>query len=297
MSDRKDVILFIAMATFWASNYPVSSIGISYGNPFDLLYYRILFAFIGILVIFNRKIGLPKDMKSFVKMTVLALFNVLIFMNLWFYSETMISSSLSAIIIYTYPITASLMSIVFLKEKFVAGTIVGIILGFMGMILIFYSSISSSSYIGIMMSFGGSVSWAIGTVYYKKYMLGESSVSSNFYQFAISLVPMVIIAYFLGNPVDLYAPPPMFVLAGFLTGVPGTAVAYYSYLYLFRKHEIGRISSLLFIVPAISVVMSYFILGTTLSLEQLGGMALIIVGIIFSISKNGTKRQFDAKEI
>ena len=56
-------------------------------------------------------------MKYLGKMAVLSLFNVLIFMNLWFYSEILISSSLSAIIIYIYHITAYLMINSLLKEN------------------------------------------------------------------------------------------------------------------------------------------------------------------------------------
>ncbi|MHB1507528.1 MAG: DMT family transporter [Cuniculiplasma sp.] len=285
MTDREDVILFVLMSTFWASNYPVSSIGLKYGNNFDLLFFRVFFAMIGILVIFNRRISLPKSLASFGRMAILSIFNVLIFMNLWFYSELFISSSLSVIVIYSYPISATLLSIVFLKEKFNGGTIAGIAMGFAGMIIIFYSSITEASLYGVALSFLSSLSWATGTVYFKKYMTREDSVSANFYQFLVAVPPMLLISFFFGVPSQIYNPGTMLLIAGFLTGIPGTAIAYYAYLILFRKHEIGKVSSLLFVVPAISVILSYFILGTTLTLIQAGGMALIFLGILFSIGR------------
>ncbi len=286
MEKKEDLLFFVFMASFWSLNYPLVKISLSYENAFSLLLYRVLFSLLGILLLFNRRIKFRLPARSHAKMIILSLFNVVIFMELWFIGESTVSSSLSSIIIYTYPIISTLLSLLLLKEKFSSETILGLILGFSGVIVIFSNSLSASSYYGIIFEMFAALSWSLGTVFYKRYIKIEDRITTNFYQFVYSVIPVTAIAFIFGNPGKILNPPPLFLLLAAVIGIPGTAVAYYFFLRLSRDYDVSVISSLLFIVPAISVIFAFLILGEVLSYVQVAGFILVSIGIVFSSRKN-----------
>ncbi|MGP6207797.1 DMT family transporter [Cuniculiplasma sp. SKW3] len=290
MEKKQDILFFIFMSSFWALNYTLVKLALSYENAFTLLLYRVIFSIIGIILIFNRKINLKMSLISHLKMIILSLFNVFIFMELWFIGESTVSSSLSSIMIYTYPVISTFLSLVLLHEKYTKETVAGIIFGFLGVIVIFSDSIGAKSYYGVVLELLAAISWSIGTIFYKHFIRTEDRVSTNFYQFAYGLIPIFLVSLVLGNPSQIVHPPISFILLAIIIGIPGTSVAYYLFLRLNRDYNVSTISSFLFLVPALSVVFAFFILDETLSLLQITGFLLVSVGIIFSSRGNRKTR-------
>ncbi len=282
MNRRVDVLLFIVMVVFWAINYPLVKIALNYMNSYSLLFYRVLFSILGILFIFNKKLNLHLTRDEILPLFILSMLNVLIFMELWFMAESTISSSLSSIIIYTYPVTSTLLSIIILKESYSRFVFMGIIFGFTGVIVIFFNGLLSGLGIGVLIALAGSFSWSAGTIYYKKYLTGKKRETTNFYQFAFSLLPSFLIAAAADPGIGLITPPPIFLLIVAIIGIPGTAVAYYAFLHLNRVYKVSTISSFLFLVPAVSVVFGFIILKEIPTLYEVAGLILVSIGIIFS---------------
>ena len=83
MEKEKDFLFFIFMSSFWALNYPLVKMALSYEDASVLLLYRVIFAIIGMLLLFNRRIKLRLSLRSHGKMFILSLLNVTIFMEFW----------------------------------------------------------------------------------------------------------------------------------------------------------------------------------------------------------------------
>ncbi len=282
MSRKNDIVLFVIMVSFWALNYPLVKFALNYVDSFTLLFYRILISLVGILIIFNRKLRFNIRRNEIIPLFILSMLNVFIFMELWFIAETTISSSLSAILIYTYPVISTLLSIIFLKESYNRYVILGIILGFSGVIVIFFHGLISGLGIGVLIAFLGSVSWASGTIYYKKYLGGTERETTNFYQFAFAIVPALMVAGVFQPNITLFEPNLTFLIIVIIIGFPGTAIAYYAFLHLNREYRVSTISSFLFLVPALSVIFSIFLLNEIPSVYEIAGLLLVSIGIIFS---------------
>ncbi len=289
MEKEKDFLFFIFMSSFWAFNYPFVKMALAFEDASVLLLYRVIFAIIGMLLLFNRRIKLRLSLKSHGKMFILSLLNVTIFMEFWFLGETSVSSSLSSIIIYTYPIISTFLSIILLKEKYTMEGIGGIALGFTGIIVIFSDSINVASVYGIFLELLAATSWALGTIFYKKYIREEDRITTNFYQFAYSLIPVIFISFISTSPGKILNPGTEFLMLSLVIGIPGTAIAYYFFLKLNRDYNVSTISSFLFIVPALSVIFSYFILHNVLTYIQTSGFLLVSIGIL--LSARGVRRK------
>jgi drug/metabolite transporter (DMT)-like permease len=289
MGRRNDILLFTIMVVSWAINFPIIKIALNFTGDFTLLFYRILFSFIFIYIIFRPKLHLKLSRQDIVPLFLLSMLDVLIWMELWFMAETSISASLTSIIIYTYPIISTLLAIVFLGEQYNKYVFLGIGMGFAGILVIFSNSLLTGFKPGIIIALLGAVTWALGTIYFMKYHSKRDRETTNFYQFGFALLPAFLIAGISHPGIAIFEPPPVLIGLLLIIAIPGTAVAYYAFLQLNKTYGVSTISSFLFIVPALSVIFSIIILNEIPSLYELIGLLLVAMGIFFSAK--GTRKK------
>lgn len=286
MSSKADIGLFATMIIFWAINFPLIKIALAYENSFTLLFYRILFSLVGMIIIFNRKINFRIKRRDIPLLLFQSLFMVIFFMEFMILAETTISPSLTVVLIYMYPVLSTVLSILFLKEYYNKFVIIGIIVGFSGIILIFFNALFSHLGIGVVFAVMGSISFAVGTVFFKRYLYAKSNETTNFYQFVFALIPSLLIALYLEPGITIFEAPPVFILIALMIGIPGTTLTFFVFLHMNRKYRVSTVSSFLFLVPAVSVIFSLWLLNEIPTYYEFAGLALVSVGIVFSARGN-----------
>lgn len=284
MVETKDVAAFLAMSSFWALNYPLVKFGIIYEPPLYMLVFRVLFGAVFALLFLVKSRDFPRDLKTHVSIAVLGLFNVVLFMGLWFTGEETEPSSISSIIVYTYPIMAMAFSTIFLGERPGKYKILGIVFGFAGLVFIFADQLYVSPGPGLLFLIAAAVSWAIGTIHFKRHLSGKNVLAVNAMQFVYAL-PVITVWAFLTAPFRMSGFGLGFIGITLYMGSLGSAVAYYIFLRLFKKYSVSSISAFFFTVPALSIVFAYFILGETNTFFTYGGFALISIGIYLTSRK------------
>jgi len=293
VSKYVDAGLFVLMAFFWGLNYPLVKIALQYQSFATLTLFRVLFAIVFSFAIFWKKIRFPKDKTDNFNIFVFAILNIVIFFTLWFMGESTVSSGLSSIIIYTYPILSILFSFLFLKEGLNNYKIAGLIFGFIGLVLIFANQIITRPNIGLVFLIIAAISWSFGIVFLRKYLtlVGSYTVNSLQFLYALPLVFIISIPYHVVNVSKFNIE---FLLITLYMGSLGTAVAYFIFVHLYSKYKASEISGFFFLVPAISLILGYFILGETMSLITYIGFAVIGIGIYLT-SVNSTKKEIGHK--
>ena len=289
MSKAADSLAFFAMASFWALNYPLVKFAYEYQSPMSLLFFRILFAAVFSFIFFWKGIKFPRDLKTNLSIFLFGLLNIVLFMGFWFVGEGTESSAISSILIYTYPVISIALSAVLLKEKLSLLRTAGTIVGFVGMFLIFAEQLSIHPGIGLFFLMAGAVSWALGTVYFKKYLIHVGNFTVNTLQFLYAL-PIVFVFDLGTGAINFGNMSWQFLLIVLYMGSLSTSVAYYIYLHLYSKYSVSSISSYFFAVPALSIVFSYFILGENSPLFTYIGFALISIGIYLSSKRMASAR-------
>ncbi|HLH85360.1 MAG TPA: DMT family transporter [Thermoplasmataceae archaeon] len=283
MAKWTDVALFMVMASSWAVNYPLVKLALQYEPPLTLLFFRVLFASAVSLVIFRRSLRMVKDWGTFGKIFLFAMLNIVLFMSLWFIGEQQEPAAISSIIIYTYPILSILLSAVFLKDRLSLSAVAGTILGFIGLITIFADQLALTPGFGLVLLFGGALSWAIGTVYFKKYLSSYGNATVNSMQFFISL-PVTALIVFPTGSFSISGLTYQFLLIAFIIGSVGTGVAYFIFLELVSKYNISEISAFFFAVPALSLAFSFLLVHELETYITLIGFVLISAAI-YLVSK------------
>ncbi len=289
-SRNLDIASFLAMATFWGLNYPVLKIALGIEGPFPILFYRILIGAATSFLIFSTKIKIPRDLVTHLKIFIAGMLNVSLFMSFWFLGEQLEPASLSSILVYSFPIFAIVFSVLFLGDTLSLTKVVAAILGFAGVIMIFVQQVTVSSVLGVVFLLLSAIFWALGTVYFKKYLAGTSPSTYNSLQLLYSIPVILVIAVFT-DPVGLMHPSLNLLLLALILGFPGTSLAYLIFFHLYRKYNVSDISSYFFAVPAISLVLSYLILSEKSSLLAYIGFLLISGGIFFSYHDKSAKKR------
>ncbi len=279
-----DILAFIAMASSWALNYPLVKFALVYQSPMSLVFFRVFLAAVFSFIFFRKKIKIPRDLKTNLSLLIFSFLNMTIFMSFWFLGEQTESSSISSIIIYTYPVLSILFSVVFLKEKLSGIRALGVIFGFIGIILIFLHQLTVKPGIGLFFLAIGAASWALGTIYFKKYLQGVGNYTVNALQFAYSIPFLLLIVVPTGS-INFSMLTPQFLIIVLYMGSLSTAVAYFIYIHLYSKYSVSDISSFFFAVPALSVIFSYFLLNENNSLATYLGFFMISLGIFLSSRK------------
>lgn len=272
------------MASFWAINYPLVKFAYAYQSPMAILFFRIFFAAVFSFLLFWRRIHFPRDLRTNLSILMFGMLNIVFFMGFWFNGEHTESSSISSIIVYTYPVISIAFSAIFLKEKLSPVRMAGTGIGFVGMVFIFAEQLSIRPGLGLLLLIAGAVSWASGTIYFKKYLQNLGNYTVNSLQFLYTM-PFVLVYDLSTNAFNYSTLTPQFLAIVVYMGSLSTAVAYYIYLHLFAKYNVSSISSYFFAVPALSIVFSYFILQENNTLLTYMGFALISLGIYLSSRK------------
>ncbi|KAA8922598.1 DMT family transporter [Thermoplasma sp.] len=281
MQKDGEPLLFFFMAFFWGLNYIMVKYAYIYDVSSSVLLMRVLYALVFSTILFFRQIRFPRTLEEHLKVFGLANLNITAFFSLWFFGETGVSASLTSIVIYSYPIMSLAASYAILNDRFGRGKAMGIALGFAGLVIIFFRSINVYNYVDLIMLILAALSWAMGTVFYRKFLTGYDSAGLNTLQLLYAM-PVVIIIAFITGGINRQLMIPQFNLIMIYMGSLGTAVAYFIFLTLYRKYRVSDISAYFFLVPAISVILSVLMLHEAVSRIMIAGFVVMSIGIYMS---------------
>ncbi len=284
-----DALLFIALASFWALNYPVLKIALGYDNPYAILFFRILFAAVSSAAFFHSRLKFPHDLGTNLKILGVGLLVVVSFMSLWFLGESLEPAALSSILVYSYPVFTILLSWIFLSDPYSTKKAIATAIGFAGVVLIFVEQIRISSFLGVAFLLLAAIFWASGTIFFKKYLTQEDPATVTTVQLIYGL-PVIFLIALLYNPAGIFNPGMNTILLSLIIGIPGTSVSYYIYFHLFKKYDVSEISSYLFAIPALSIAFSFLILGEKNTVFTYIGYLLISAGIFISYHSNASSK-------
>jgi drug/metabolite transporter (DMT)-like permease len=282
LEDRRVAVLaFTLLVLFWGSAFTTIKVALGYSPPVLFAGTRTLLC--GVLVaiaalVWGGRANLRRDWWIYL---LLAAFNVVGFMGLQTFAVFYMPSGSAAVVIYLQPILVGLLAFLILGEPLSATKVVGLLLGFSGVAAVSAGSFFGSSFgtpIGVAFGLGSAVSWALGTVYFKRY--GERL--SALWAVAAPFTFGGIFLTGLGLGLESFSEiswNQTFVASWLYTVLAGTALAWMLWLGLVRAGEASRVSSYVFFVPLVSVLLGVLFLGEPLGPSLLVGAALVVCGI------------------
>ena len=278
---RFSILAFVFLILFWSSAFGAIKVSLEYAPPILFAGMRTLLC--GLVValaalVWGGRANLRRDWLIYLMLAVL---NVVLFMGLQTFTILYMPSGSAAVVIYLQPILVGLASYLVLSEQLSVPKVVGLVLGFSGVVVVSTGSLSGSSLgtpLGVAFGVGSALSWTLGTVYFKWY--GERL--STLWAVAVPFSAGGVILTGLGlvlEPLSSISWTGTYFASFLYTALVGTALAWMLWLGLVKAGEASRVSAYVFFVPLASVLLGAAFLGETLSPWLLAGAALVICGI------------------
>lgn len=240
-----------------------------------------------------KKTTWPKG-KQWKTIIILSILNFVLSNGLSTWGVKYISSGLGAIIGALVPLWVVIISL-FRGEKLVKLAIVGLIIGFSGVCVIFYEHLSDflifDFRFGIIISIISTLTWAFATLYTKKKAASFNPYFSLGIQMFISSIFLFAYLGATGSAVSLSTIPFIsWVSIGYLV-IFGSVLTFIAYIYALQRLPAEINSIYAYINPIIAVLLGAYIFGEPLSLAiAIGGIitlfGLYLVNKSFQKSKN-----------
>ena len=128
------------------------------------------------------------------RLIVISMCNVTLWNVLIGYGLRMLPAGRSAILAYSMPVWAVLLSVFILHEKLTRRRILGLALGMAGMAVLLGGemSIMRVSPLGALLVLGGAISWAFGTVLMRRYPMALGTTALTAWQLLVGGLPIII---------------------------------------------------------------------------------------------------------
>jgi len=276
-------LILITLGTIWGASYLFIKVGGAEIPPFTFVEGRTLIAALALLVAMRwRGETLPRTRREWLPLIAMGIFNGVIPYTAITWGELYISSGLAAILTATMPLFTILLAHWFTRdEKLTALKIAGILVGFVGVVVLFLDELTR----GIRIEFWGQLaviiaaaSYALATIIARKFLNGVSHLVASTGQLASAALWMLPLSLAFDHP---FALRPSLVAIGSLAilALLGTAFAYLLYYWLIEHTGATRTSLVTYLIPITGVLWGALLLNEPLRLDALVGLALIIAGV------------------
>jgi drug/metabolite transporter (DMT)-like permease len=284
-------VLFLALGFTWGSSYLFIKIGVGSVPPLTLIAGRLTLgaAFLLLVVVLARQEP-PRSARMYGHLFVMALVNIVIPFVLITYGEQSIDSALASILTATVPLTVIVLAPLFLPdERVTLPKIAGLSVGFTGVILLVapdLANLGDADLRGELMLLGAAVAYGVGNVYSRRNVHGLRPMIPALFQVSFAALLVVPVALVVDRPFADVQPTPEALFSIAWLGILGSGVAYLAYFTVLRAWGATRTSMVAYLLPVVGIALGAMVLGDPITLNRIGGTALVIGGI--AIVNSGT---------
>jgi drug/metabolite transporter (DMT)-like permease len=281
------IVLLVALTITWGLNWPLMKLALLEVPPWT---FRSLCLMVGgvALLVLARAAGTPMGVprRLLPALALVSLFNITGWHLFSAYALLHTGSGRAAIIGYTMPLWASLLSIWVLNIRPNARQITALLLGMAALVLLMVNDfgVLGAGPTGALLMLGAALCWAIGTVLVKKFAWDGLAITAlTAWQQLIGGVPIVIGWWLLEPMPDLGALslPAMLGLAyAVFVSMIFCQTAFFKLLSLLPAH-VAAISVLP--VPVVGVVSSAVLLAEPVGFAEVAALILVVGGLFLLV--------------
>jgi drug/metabolite transporter (DMT)-like permease len=211
------------------------------------------------------------------------------------YGEKTIPSGLTALLSTLSPLMVMTINMSTGKEKPSVKIILGVILGFLGMIFLFYNSLDNllipEYRTGIICILIAVACWSVGTVYSKSINRENSHIFVDLcIQMLFAGTTVLLGGFIFNTPFDVQAWEYHDILAVFYLTLFGSIAGFVSYLYALSKLPSTTVSIFTYFNVVVALFLGWLILNEEITSRLIISTALILVGVILANYKKKTAR-------
>ncbi len=267
----------------WGFNWAAMKISLSQIPPWT---FRTLCLGLGSAVLFavlraaRQPLAVSKD--QWVRLAMLAFFNITLWNVLIAFGLTMTSSSRAAIVAYTMPAWAIPLSVWLLRERITRRKALGLLLAMAALALLLRDSIAqfSEAPVGLLLILSASFSWALGAVLQKRYPVRLPVGAYTAWIMFLGGVPIFVCAL-LFDDLRLLAQLELRPALGLAYNVLiAFAFAHWAWIKIATSVPVTVFSLSMAVIPAIGVLSGMVFLGERPSWAEYTALVLVLGSLV-----------------
>ena len=274
-------VVLTFLGAVWGSAFIFIKVAAPEFGAIGLVQARLTIASLVFIPILLRKKYLILLKSAWKHSLVLAVTNNAIPFSLFSYGSFGADSNILAILNATTAFNTMIIALLWLGEKVTLKQVFGLVLGFIGVIILVNPESSSTSIISALFCLIGAACYSFSTVFIQKYsektdkmvLIGWSIIFSCFI-----MIPLTL----LNLPQQI--PSTNALLSATWLGSISTGLAFFGYVYLIEKIGAVKTSTVAYFLPVFGIIWGAVFLNEVITGGIILGCATILIGVFFATS-------------
>ncbi len=278
----------------WAVCYPLIVLSTPYAPLMQTAFLRALIG--GVFLLFIALIlkrPFPKSLRAWTVIAAVGITATSIGFWGMFYAGSLISPGLATVLTNTQPLIASVLAVIILKEEVTRFILIGIVLGFLGILVVGLSGVFESN----AQTVKGTIYVLIasfGIAFSNILLKSQARKIDIFYAMGGQLVIGAIPLFALGGAlrplsvftIDLYYLTILLALA-----IPGTALPFLLWYWLMDKAPLNQLNIFSFLTPIFGLYIGWIYFSESLVLLQWLGVVFVCAAVAVSVLSAAEKNR------
>ena len=197
-------------------------------------------------------------------------------------------AGVAALIVSLQPVLVSLFAAKYLNEPLKARAVLGLILGLVGLFVVVLPRINMTgdnaiSLVAVAASVIGLLGGTSGTILQKKYGGAIPTLAGTSIQYAATALVLLFLALLFEEPNITWSPEFIGALTWLVLALSFGAILLL--FFLLSHGSAASVSSLYYLVPAVTAIIAYLMFDEHISVISLIGTAITVVGVWLVVSK------------
>ncbi len=279
----------VLLAAIWGLNFVFIQIALQDMSALMLCTLRFFFASVPVLLFFRP----PKTSLKLLVCYGLLIF-ALQFLFLFLGIQAGVTPGLAGLLVQTQVFFSLFFAVIILKERILAWQVIGAIVAFSGVVIIFMHVSGEVSVFGLLLIMCASLSWGLGSLLIKKIGVVDP-MSLVVWGSFVAFTPLSMLVLWIEGPGavrELRHISSAGLISVLYIAYASTWVGYGLWNWLLARYTIGMLVPFTFLVPIFAMLGSILILHETLYPWKILASVLVLLGLclnLFSQKRLGTR--------
>ena len=279
------VAAFCALGVIWGSNFIYMKMAAQLITPLQIVFCRVLFGFVPVFIYAQMRGDLRwQHLRHIGHYLVMALLATAVYYYGFAKGTSLLLSGVAGALSGAISLFSFILAVLFIaEEKATRIKIIGVVIGFIGVVIIGRPSgqdLITTNLEGVFYVVAGSLSVGASFVYARKYIipLKIPATALTTYQLGLGLLILALFTDYSGITNILQS---THATAGLIIGLGllGTGLAYIIYYYIVKKFGAISASSVTYIPPVVALLIGALLVGEPIKAADYGATVLIFIGV------------------
>lgn len=293
--EKRTLALAVGFIILWNSGFIGAEYGLPFTGPFTLVFWRYLaltLLIAGYLLIRNRIIWMGWRIAA-PNMLIGVLAHGVWLTCVLFALDNQVPAGIVALVVALQPLATGAFSGAVTGERTNIHQWAGLILGFMGVFVTVVYRIDFNSYqsiFGYLIPLGSVLGITVASLIQRRIDLNNENeklplAQTLFYQSLATTLALALPAIFVEELYTEWEPVFIYTMIWLILAV--SLVAYSLMWLLIDRIEATKVASLFYLGPPVTMLMAWLAFGDTVSLMDIAGLGIVLVGVFLTQLKKG----------